>query len=347
MNITDSVKEHALGCLWGLAIGDAMGMPTSFLTPREIQHHFGVIQDFQPPLPGHRFHEGLDAAHVTDDTEQALVLARSFLRCGRVDPNDLVTELRDWAHRVTGTYASPLGPSTHRALEQIAAGTPLAEAGREGDTNGAAMRIAPLGILHGVRGSSLEELLGDVVLACMPTHGTDVAIAAAAAVAWAIALGVRERTSLQAILDGAGYAAERGQLLGFHVVAPSVAKRIHWAAEQSQNGAEPSKIVRDIYDLIGAGVAAASSVPAAFGVFAAARGDPRLAILLAANMGGDCDTIGAIAGALGGAFQGVTALPPQWIETIRRVNHLDFNDVVEGLMQSASHWQSASWQVSR
>lgn len=341
MNQIPSVEQRALGALWGLAIGDAMGMPTSFLTPDEIREQFGEIVDFQPPLPGHRFHDGLGAGHITDDTEQSLGLARSFVRCGRVVPEDIVRELLDWAERVRGTYVSPLGPSTARALQQIVSGSPIATAGREGDTNGAAMRIAPLGILHGIRGSTLEAVIADVTLACLPTHGTDVAIASAAALAWAIASCFRGHLTVQEVLDSAREAAEHAQALGCHVPAPSIARRIEWIAQMWAHEPLPKLMVTDVYELIGTGVAAADSVPAAFGVFAAARGDPRAAILLASNMGGDCDTIAAMAGALAGAFQGIAAIPPQWVEEIARVNELDLDSVAQGLAQAAGTWQPA------
>lgn len=344
--MNSSLKQRALGSLWGMAIGDAMGMPTSFLTPAGIRQHYGMIENFQPPLPGHIYHDGLTAGHITDDTEQSLALARSFIRCGCVDPNDIVKELIEWAQRVQGTYVSPLGPSTERALKRIAAGTAVEEAGREGDTNGAAMRIAPLGILHGIRGSSLDDLLEDVALACLPTHGTDVAIASAAAIAWGIAVCFQASPSVQMVLHAGIQAAERAYMLGHHVVAPSVAKRIGWITEMALHECDASRITQNVYDLIGTGVAAADSVPAAFGVFAAAQGDPRQTILLASNMGGDCDTIAAMAGALAGALKGVMDIPQAWITSVQQENNLDLDKVAQDLIETARTWKLATPQVN-
>ncbi len=65
-----------------------------------------------------------------------------------------------------------------------------------------------------------------------------------------------------------------------------------------------------IYTLVGTSLATQESVPAAFAVLSAVPGDPWQACLLAASLGGDCDTIAAMAGAVGGACHGLAAFPP-------------------------------------
>jgi ADP-ribosylglycohydrolase len=337
-----SAQERVLGSLAGLAIGDSMGMPTSFYTPEQIRHRFGKVETFESPAPGHQFHEGLRAGHVTDDTEQSLALIRSFSRHGRVDPYDIAEELMAWSRRVEGKYVSPLGPSTRRALVSILNGTPLQEAGQAGDTNGAAMRIAPLGILHGLRGSSLDELVNDVELACLPTHSTDVAISSAAAVAWAIAVCFQGAADVETVMRAASEAAVRGRDRGVKVAAPSVSRRLDWVVESLPRADRPEARAGAVYDFIGAGMAAAETVPAALAVFFIAEGDPRLAILLATNMGGDCDTTAAIAGAVAGAFAGRGAIPAEWIDTVERANGLDFEAIAASLMVTAAAWKPAS-----
>lgn len=51
------------------------------------------------------------------------------------------------------------------------------------------------------------------------------------------------------------------------------------------------------------------------------------AITLTANTGGDCDTLAAIAGAIAGAFKGVSAFPPQHIRFVEQVNDLDLKKI--------------------
>ena len=115
-------KERTLGCLWAMACGDALGVPSSFLTPEQIQSKYGWIDTFYPPEKGHIFHDGLLAGEYTDDTEQSMALMNAYIRDKKVVPMSVVKEIIAWADRVKDKYASPLGPSTERALKNIAAG---------------------------------------------------------------------------------------------------------------------------------------------------------------------------------------------------------------------------------
>ena len=96
---------------------------------------------------------------------------------------------------------------------------------------------------------------------------------------------------------------------GHWVAAADVAARITWAAGLAA-GRDPDTVDRD---RVLAGRAPAwprrSRCPAAFAVLAAAPDDPWLACRIAASLGGDCDTIAAMAGAIGGACHGVDAFP--------------------------------------
>ena len=338
MNSNISKFDRSLGCLVGLAVGDAMGMPTSHLTPVQIRQRFGHVESFQPPEPGHQFHDGLKAGEITDDTEQSLALARSFIRHSKVDPHDIVAELVAWAERSVGRYASVLGPSTERAINAINAGTPIIEAGKTGDTNGAAMRIAPLGIIHGARGSSLEELVDDVEQTCLPTHGTDIAISSATAVAWSIAVCFNNVVTVESVLKEAIRAAEIGLTRGNSVSGPSIPIRLRWIADNMPKWTSPDQGIADIYGFFGAGVAAADSIPAAIGAFVIAQGDPQKTILYSTNMGGDCDTVAAMAGAIAGAYSAPEAIPTVWFEEVQRINELQLEDVAKALVNVADHW---------
>src|SRR5690348_18457010 len=70
-------RSRALGALYGLALGDALGMPTQSLPRAEILARYGaVVGGFHPGPDGHPLAAGLPAGSVTDDTEQAVLLAR-------------------------------------------------------------------------------------------------------------------------------------------------------------------------------------------------------------------------------------------------------------------------------
>src|SRR5215831_21319693 len=75
--VMHEMRSRALGALYGLAIGDALGMPTQSLSRAEIVARYGpLVGEFCPGPDGHPLAGGLPAGSVTDDTEQAMLLAR-------------------------------------------------------------------------------------------------------------------------------------------------------------------------------------------------------------------------------------------------------------------------------
>lgn len=334
-------KERVLGGLYGMAIGDSLGVPSSFMTPAYIAKTWGWIDTFYPAEAGHIFHDGLKAGEYTDDSEQALALLNSFIRNGRVVPLDVVQEIIAWADRVKDKYASPLGPSTERALKAIQKGADIAISGRYATTNGGAMRISPLGMIHGLRGSTIDDMLEDVHLACLPTHNTGVCISSAAAIAWGTALCVRGESDIAKIVEGCIQAAGLGRKYGYDIVSPSIGKRIAYAYEIVLKANSVQQAMSDIYDFFGGGDLAADSIPTSIAMFALGKGLAKPVIEYCVNLGGDCDTNAAMAGAMAGAYSGATSLPQDWKETIVSVNHVDLESYAKRLILLASEWKAA------
>jgi ADP-ribosylglycohydrolase len=311
-------RDRARGALYGLAIGDALGMPTQMLSRRQITQRWGpVLTGFEPAPPGHPIAAGMPAGAVTDDTEQAVLLGRLLL-AGPVDPRELASALIAWEQdMVRRGSLDLLGPSTRRAIDAVLAGTPPEEAGATGDTNGAAMRIAPVGIKFAP--DNPPRLVDAVQEASLVTHNTSVALAGAAAVAAAVSAGIGSASageaSVPAVTEAAIGAARLGAERGHWVAGADVAARIRWATRLVA-GLPAREAAKAIYSLVGTSLATQESVPAAFAVLSAVPGDPWQACLLAASLGGDCDTIAAMAGAIGGAVHGLAAFPPQAVETI-------------------------------
>jgi ADP-ribosylglycohydrolase len=304
--------NRALGALLGGALGDAMGMPTQLLSPAEIRQHYGHVEDFVGPVDDHPVSKGLVAGTITDDTEQTLLLASALLRSnGNLDHHAWVNALIRWEEEIKarGGY-DLLGPSTKRAIDAINSGIAPEDAGRFGDTNGAAMRIAPVGIMV-PPSSNLIEVVAET---CRATHNTSIAISAAAAVATVISHGI-DGADWQQALGHAVTAARAGENEGRWVAGGSVAARIEWALELVEGCTLEGGISR-IFDRVGTSVASQESVPAAFAVLKLARGDAWQAAVISANLGGDTDTIGAIAGSMAGACAGYDSLPKDKIERL-------------------------------
>jgi ADP-ribosylglycohydrolase len=325
------LRSRALGALSGLAIGDALGMPTESRSRPDIVARYGeLLGAFEPGPPDHPLAAGLPAGTVTDDTGQAVLLAQLIVDChGEVDPAELASRLLAWEYsmRARGSL-SLLGPSTKRALSAISAGAALKDAGRSGATNGAAMRITPVGV---ATPSGDRELLVDrVVAASRVTHNTGIALAGAAAVAAAVSAGIDGATVPDAVRFAAAAAASAAQR-GHWVAGADVGSRITWAAGLAA-GLGPAEAMDVVYRLVGTSLATQESVPAAFAVAAASPDDPWLACRIAASLGGDCDTIAAMTGAICGACHGVAAFPASARSTVARVNNLGLEALADGLL---------------
>ena len=329
-----SADERALGALYGLAIGDALGMPTQLLSRDQVDTHFGTIDGFREAPPDHRIAAGLPAGSITNDTEQALLLTDALLAGGgHVDSEDLARRLLAWAERVRERGSLDLlGPSTSAAVTALVADGPLDVFGRSAATNGAAMRITPVGLVAAA--DDLAALVDLVVEASRVTHYTSVAIAGAAAVAAAVSAGVAGASVAEATALAIS-AAELGQQRGEWVAGAAIPRRIAWAVGLIDAN-DHDRSVADVVELVGTSIATQESVPAAFAILALHPDEPWQACLTAASLGGDSDTIAAMAGAIAGACHGMDHWPQHAVQTVREINNLDLETVADKLLSLRS-----------
>ncbi|MCC6495443.1 MAG: ADP-ribosylglycohydrolase family protein, partial [Propionibacteriaceae bacterium] len=265
--------------------------------------------------------DGFMAGQVTDDTQQAYMLAETIRDAGgEVRAEDVARELVAWADRVGASNGNFLGPSSARAIDLLRTGADPRSTGTGGDTNGAAMRIAPIGLVR--RPDDLEALVDAVVEATIMSHDTGVAISGASLVAGVVSAAI-EGAGLDEAIEAGLLAATLGRRRGEQTVAASVPARARLAISLARRANSDQEFLVELYDLVGAWVATTESVPAAVGLLVRAGGDPGRATELAANLGGDTDTIGAMAGAMAGAVSGLSAIPGDQLAVLREVNHID------------------------
>ena len=201
-------------------------------------------------------------------------------------------------------------------LHLVAEGVPTDQTGRSGATNGAAMRVAPVGVAF--PHEPVERLIDAVVQTGHVTHNTTIAIAGAAAVAAAVSAGI-DGAGVEEALRFAGEAARHGARRGFYFAGADVAARIAWAIGLTRGRAK-EEALDIVYRLVGTGLATQEAVPAAMAICAMAPDDPWLICRLAASLGGDCDTIAAIAGAIAGACHGAESFPRGVVEALHDAN---------------------------
>jgi len=323
------MRERALGAFYGLAIGDALGMPTQSMSRAAIARAYGPISGFVDAVAEQPIAPGMPAGSITDDTEQAVLVARLAIDGGgRIDAHAFAAALREWeADMIRRGSLDLLGPSTRRALDRLDAGAGAEEAGRDGATNGAAMRITPIGIATPLG----EGFLDAVVAASRVTHNTGLGIAAAAAVAAAVSSGV-DGADLKTSLDEAEQAAAEGVLRGHWIAGGDIAARIAWARAWVR-GLGRAGLADALTQVIGTSVAAQESVVAAFALAEILGDDPVAALTLAAEIGGDTDTVAAVCGAILGAHHGISGLPAHLVDKVRAVNRLELAVIVDGLLQ--------------
>ncbi len=326
--------DRARGALLGLALGDALGMPSQVMSRGEVHKTYGWIDDFVAPFDGHPVSHGLEAGMVTDDTEQSLLLAEQILATpDRFDEAAWAAALIGWEEGVRARgLLDLLGPSTKRALKRLEEGATPGEAGLGGTTNGAAMRISPLGIATPLE--PLPRFLDLVTETCRITHNSAVAVAAAAAVGAAVSAGVSGADYQAAIRVGIQAAREAD----CRELAPGpcgMAARITAALALVSVGPVEQAYERLLSE-IGTDVASLESVPTAFALVRLAEGDPWRAACLAANGGGDSDTIAAMAAAIAGACVGATQLPKAPVDRLLAANDLQLDPLIARLLDLRS-----------
>ena len=334
----DPRLSHAHGALAGLALGDALGMPTQEMSPAQIRAVYGRITGLVDGDASQPYAPGMPAGSVTDDTEQALLVASLLIRGRGSSSGRVALNAVEFAHALLAWEDSMiergsldlLGPSTKATLDRVRAGEDPLTVGGEGTTNGAAMRVTPIGIA--VSTEDPEAFAEAVWSSCRVTHATRQGFQSAALVAAAVSMGIDAARSTSPNLRGLLWKAltyvdslpERGAW----TPDPDVVAATRRAMQLAVNPASSS--LEYLAEQVGTSVASAHAIPMAFALLA--RDPSPQALMDAANIGGDTDTIGAIAGAILGAALGVEVLPTDSLSMIEEVSHLGLSTVAGDLL---------------
>jgi ADP-ribosyl-[dinitrogen reductase] hydrolase len=299
--------DRVRGVLLGLACGDALGRPVEFSTPGEISNEHGQLTEMVSHGTWNQ-----PAGTITDDTEQALCIARSVAEQGVFDPADIADRFVAWYD--TGPF--DVGRMTARSLRALKRGAAWDEAGKqvwedspEGSNagNGSVMRCPPLAIPYAndweylVEVSKQSSRITHADPRC--TYGSTVLNLTIAGI-----LGDAD-APLQDALDYVGPDAPEELVVALRPVA-----RGDSPAALETSGYVVHSLQTAVHD----------------GLFADSAEE---AIVTAVNRGGDADTIGAIAGAVAGARFGASALPDRWRDAIDEADELE--DLAERLVEVA------------
>ena len=199
-----------------------------------------------------------------------------------------------------------------------------------GTTNGAAMRVTPIGIA--VSTADPEAFADAVWSSCQVTHATRQGFQSAALVAAAVSLALdwpeASASDMTTLLWKAVSYVESLPERGAWTPDPDVVAATRRAMQLVANPASSS--LECLVEQIGTSVASAHAIPMAFALLA--RDPSPRALLDAANIGGDTDTIGAIAGAILGSVLGVEAFDPAMLTQVELTSHLDLPSIALELL---------------
>jgi ADP-ribosyl-[dinitrogen reductase] hydrolase len=279
-------RDRFLGCLIGLAAGDAVGTTVEFL-PR------GAFSPLTDMVGGGPFK--LKPGQWTDDTSMALCLATSLVERNGFDTRDQMERYLNW--RDSGYLSSTgicfdIGNTVNQALERFRqTGEPLAGSSDPYSAgNGCIMRLAPIPMFYYADLKAVERYAAE---SSRTTHGAPECLDAC-------------RLFARIIMRALQGKAKDEILLGDKETFQGASKIV--ALAQGKYIGKTSDEIR------GSGYVV-DSLEAALWSFQRS-GRFAEAILTAANLGDDADTTAAVCGQVAGAFYGYSGIPKSWVELL-------------------------------
>ncbi|GBC99752.1 ADP-ribosyl-[dinitrogen reductase] glycohydrolase [bacterium HR17] len=274
------------GCLVGVAVGDALGMPVEGWTREQIRQRFGVLREM---VDGPR-----SAGSVTDDTMQTLSLAESLAELGHFDADDVMRRLLRWYR----TDPFGIGVHTERVLSLVDSGVPWRDAVEQVERqyapwtagNGSLMRCAPIGLRYYRDIGGLLEYSHE---ASRLTHPNPLCRAACAFFNCVLARVLR------------GWDKNDALSFAMEVMAHApheLLERVQGIWQKSADAVPCSGFVLDTLEC------------ALWAWWH--HDDVEEALVTVVNLGGDTDTNAAVTGALMGAQCGLDAIPQRWREKV-------------------------------
>lgn len=326
------MKHKILGVLYGMAIGDAMGMPPELWSRKRILEKYGEITDFLDGDPENEISFQYKRGNFTDDTSQAITILDSLIETDfQADSSNIAGHILAWAKKENAFENNILGPTSKITLELFEKGESAKEYSDQALSNGAAMRIPPVGALF--RPDQKRELCDYVKLVSQITHSSDITLAGACMVAEGVASAM-EKEDRDAMIRDILSVEEYAMSLGASTVSASLGTRICYGVELAHRYPDNrDAFLEALYNMFGAGVNTVDSVPCAIAAAYYCFGDVHKTALACTNLGGDTDTIGAMACAIAGGVRGVAGIPAADVALIQKANHVDFEKYADAILE--------------
>jgi ADP-ribosylglycohydrolase len=323
-------ESQIVAILEAFAVGDAMGMPTEFMTRSEIVTSLGqVIGLIDSSFSAH--HSDLPKGSVTDDTEQTLYLLEHYLDEG-VSVDTTVNGLLSWIEESNAIEKRYIGPSSLKALQAIQEGADPKEAGKTGTTCGGLMRSLAPTLYAASRNLKRDEMLNLIVICLMPTHFTSQALEAACAygsAVYAALEGSSVEEIVQAALEGGSYGINQAPFQG---CSASSTARLKYIVEYLKLLPTKDELMDFLFSVLGTGLPSEDVFGAVMALFLYEPGNTFQSICLAASLGGDTDTIAALVGGLNRAYDSKSEIPQSILDNVYEVNKLPLHQIASRLI---------------
>ncbi len=284
------------GCLLGLAVGDAFGMPLDGLTAEEVTARHGSVTEM---VGGGRLM--VRPGQVSNPTRQMLCVLDSYTESGTFDPHDIAERLREWYTQ----GCADMCLATRGACDNLQRGYNFERAGHdvwkalpdnERVSSGCLPRIAPTGLLH-----YHDEifLIGQSRVVCGITHFDERCRITGACLGLAIShLLMADVHSL--VDELLVFGEPRNAVVGHSIKAtPHIGPgdlRTNGFVQDTLQAALWATIFCDSFEE---------------------------GLVLLANLGGQASTVCSVAGALLGARFGLEAIPKRWLDVLQKRNEID------------------------
>ncbi len=293
----DKLKDKFIGCMLGTHVGDALGMPVEGYDCKTIEAKYGELRQMLDARMG--------AGTYTDDTEMMIGIAESLVECKGFNG-------RDMAHRFVKLYNHErgYGGGTVKALSLIKEGIDWNFAGERvfgGGSfgNGSSMRIAPIGAFYYDKTDDLRKIAYE---SSNITHAHPYGREGAALQAFSIAKAINCNPAEE--LDKQSFVSD---LITFVSVKEKLYKaKLQHIKELLE--CVPDKV--EVINRLGNDSSAPNSVLTAIYSFISHSHDFENSVVYAVSLGGDTDTIGAMTGAISGAYHGKKGIPQRWLDVL-------------------------------
>ncbi len=312
------------GSLIGSGVGNAIGMPAEWMDRRTIAETYGEIKGYVSPHPKHpRALRGkLTAGQYTDDIALTLSLCESIVKTGNCTEETFLDSLRNaGSHIKSDIWVRELGYTTGQIYESLTDPNKVYRGGIASSSCGPVTRVAPLGLFLYPHNEQLIWKTCEVYAQVTHAHPHVMSITAVVGCLIAYIVMNKSQGNPVTVSDIINHSNDLlNEYSGDKTLSSTVTSFLGQLRFSRWDRVLPYDHSPD----------AVSVFCSALGVLLCSAGKFRDTALLSARIGGDTDSVAAVACGISGAMNGLEGIPKYWINNKQRL-HLENIKLIKGL----------------